>query len=242
MPPFACIDCGFFGTVTLGSEGNFTIGTSAAIFDLPFVIDFGAALNSSKVFLVGWSIGNVEIQNAGAGTGSYVFEMSGTGSLTVNANCSATTTVTLEGHIARNADVTGVTYVETSNVLDVIGAPVGADISADIAAVKADTGEIGTAGAGLTDLGGMSTAMKAEILVEVNAAFDATISELGVAAPTATPSVRTGVMLMYMALRNKLVVQTSGTDALEVYNDAGTKIASKLITDDGSDYTEAEMT
>ena len=48
-------------------------------------------------------------------------------------------------------------------------------------------------------------------------------------------------MLMYMALRNKLVVQTSGTDALEIYNNAGTKIAAKLLTDDGSDYTEAEM-
>lgn len=101
--------------------------------------------------------------------------------------------------------------------------------------------QIGTAGAGLTDLGGMSTGMKAEILVEVNAAIDTAISELGVAAPTATPTLRTGMMLMYMALRNKLVVQTSGTDAIEIYNDAGTKIAAKTITDDGSDYTEAEM-
>ena len=81
----------------------------------------------------------------------------------------------------------------------------------------------------------------ANILTEVNSALDAAISELGVAAPTATPSVRTGLMLMYMALRNKLVVQTSGTDALELYNNAGTKIAAKLLTDDGSDYTEAEM-
>ncbi len=44
-----------------------------------------------------------------------------------------------------------------------------------------------------------------------------------------------------MGLRNKLVVQTSGTDAIEIYNNAGTKIAAKAITDDGSDYTEAEM-
>lgn len=73
------------------------------------------------------------------------------------------------------------------------------------------------------------------------AAFDEAIAELGVAAPSATPSLRNAVMLMYMALRNKLVVQTSGTDAIEIYNDAGTKIAAKLITDDGSDYTEAEM-
>ena len=42
-------------------------------------------------------------------------------------------------------------------------------------------------------------------------------------------------------MRNKTIVQTSGTDALEIHNDAGTKIAAKLLTDDGSDYTEAEM-
>jgi hypothetical protein len=111
--------------------------------------------------------------------------------------------------------------------------------------IRADTEDlqtqIGTAGAGLGDLGGMSTAMKAEIETEVNDALDTAISELGVAAPTATPTIRTALMLMYMALRNKLVVQTSGTDAIEVYNDAGTKIAAKAITDDGSDYTEAEM-
>lgn len=74
-----------------------------------------------------------------------------------------------------------------------------------------------------------------------DAALDTAIAELSVAAPTATPTMRTGLMLLYMALRNKTVVQTSGTDALEIYNDAGTKIAAKLLTDDGSDYTEAEM-
>ncbi len=81
----------------------------------------------------------------------------------------------------------------------------------------------------------------ADVLTQVNAALDAAIAELSVAAPAATPTLRTGLMLLYMALRNKLVVQTSGTDALEIHNDAGTKIASKAITDDGSDYTEAEM-
>ena len=48
-------------------------------------------------------------------------------------------------------------------------------------------------------------------------------------------------MLMYMALRNQLIVQTSGTPALEVYNNAGTKIVSKLLSDDGTDYTESGM-
>ncbi len=81
----------------------------------------------------------------------------------------------------------------------------------------------------------------ADVLTQINAALDTAISELGVAAPTKEPSIRTGIMLMYMALRNKLVVQTSGTDAIEIYNDAGTKIAAKAISDDGSDYTEDEM-
>ncbi len=108
-------------------------------------------------------------------------------------------------------------------------------------AVLVDTAEIGAAGAGLTAVP-WNENWDAEVESEVNDAIDTAISELGVGAPTATPTIRTAIMLMYMALRNKLVVQTSGTDALEVYNDAGTKIAQKLLTDDGSDYTEAEMT
>ena len=87
-----------------------------------------------------------------------------------------------------------------------------------------------------------NAAWDAEVESEVNDAIDTAISELGVAQPTATPTLRTGMMLMYMALRNKLVVQTSGTDALEIYNNAGTKIASKALTDDGSDYQEAKAT
>ena len=123
----------------------------------------------------------------------------------------------------------------------------GVSVSADVIAVKAetaniltDTAEIGAAGAGLSALP-WNAAWDAEVESEVNDALDTAIAELGVAAPTATPTIRTGLMLMYMALRNKLVVQTSGTDALEIYNNAGTKIAAKLLTDDGSDYTEAEM-
>jgi hypothetical protein len=49
-------------------------------------------------------------------------------------------------------------------------------------------------------------------------------------------------MLLYMTLRNQFITQTSGTDALEVYDDAGTKICQKLITDASGDYTEAKMT
>lgn len=99
---------------------------------------------------------------------------------------------------------------------------------------------IGALGAGLTGIP-WNAAWDAEVQSEVDDALNTAISELGVAAPTATPTVRTALMLMYMALRNKLVVQTSGIDAIEIYNDAGTKICAKTITDDGADYTENEM-
>ena len=86
-----------------------------------------------------------------------------------------------------------------------------------------------------------ANATPAEVLTQVNAALDTAIAELAQAQPTATPTLRTGLMLLYMALRDRFDTQTSGTDALELYNDAGTLIAKKLITDDGSDYSEAKM-
>lgn len=81
----------------------------------------------------------------------------------------------------------------------------------------------------------------ADVLTQVNAALDTAIAELAVAAPTATPTLRTGLMLLYMMARNRVDVDTTGTDAVKVYNDAGTQIASKTITDDGADYSEAKM-
>jgi len=112
-------------------------------------------------------------------------------------------------------------------------------LDTEIAAIKAVTDAQGATGTGLSAIP-WNAAWDAEVESEVNDAIDTAISELGVAAPTATPTLRTGMMLMYMALRNKLIVQTSGTDALEIHNDAGTKITSKAITDDGSDYSEAK--
>ena len=67
----------------------------------------------------------------------------------------------------------------------------GTDIAADIIAVKAetasiltDTAEIGAAGAGLSDLGGMSTGMKAEVNAECDTAI--TDAALATAANLAT--------------------------------------------------------
>ncbi len=73
---------------------------------------------------------------------------------------------------------------------------------------------------------------------KVFGASGATLPELGVAAPAATPTPREFAMLLYMAIRNKLDVTTS---IKRVHNDAGAIVATKALTDDGSTYSEAEM-
>ncbi len=134
--------------------------------------------------------------------------------------------------------------LQTDDIPGTLGSPAGASMSADLLTidnfVDGLESTIGAAGAGLSAIP-WNAAWDAEVESEVNDALDTAISELGVAIPTATPTIRTALMLLYMALRDKTVVQTSGTDALEIYNNAGTLIAKKLLTDDGSDYTEAKM-
>lgn len=122
-------------------------------------------------------------------------------------------------------------------------------LTTNVATVDTEVGNIQTdldngvdgLGALKTLIDGLNDISGADVLTQVNAALNTSISELGVGAPTSTPTLRTGLMLLYMMARNKLVVQTSGTDALEVYNNAGTMIAKKLLTDASGDYTESEM-
>lgn len=66
----------------------------------------------------------------------------------------------------------------------------------------------------------------------------ATLAELAQGAPAATPRPDQAMMLLYMTLRNKLDI-TSATK--NISNDAGTVIAKKALTDDGTTYSEAEM-
>ncbi len=123
----------------------------------------------------------------------------------------------------------------------------GADVAADIIALKAetvlivaDTGELQS-----DDVPGLIAALNdlatSDILTQVNTALDTAIPELTQGIPAITPTIRTALILLYMALNNKLDVATSATDTLEIHNNAGTRIAQKLISDDGADYSEAKM-
>lgn len=277
------------GTLTLAEAGTYFMDacySGVAGTGTP-ALDFGAGLNASNLNMRHYS-GGIEIENMGAGTGSYNMSLEGHGQLIINANCSATSTVAIRGNftitdnaggavtLSDDARITrseiaddvhdeataghtgaGTFGLQLKTVVDTIATDAarltavraavltdwinGGRLDVLLDAIKVVTDAITTTGAGLTDLGGMSTAMKAEVKSEVNGAIDTAIPELGVATPATTPTIRTGLMLMYMALLNQLIVQTSGTDALEIYNNAGVKIASKLITDAAGDYTEAKM-
>jgi hypothetical protein len=100
--------------------------------------------------------------------------------------------------------------------------------------------QVGTAGAGLTDLGGMSTAMKAEVNAEALDVLNTdTFAEPGQEAPGATVSLATKIGYLYKAWRNKST-QTSSTYSL--FADDTTTVDQKAtVSDDGTTATKAEV-
>jgi len=111
-------------------------------------------------------------------------------------------------------------------------------VKAETALIVADTNELQ-----VDDVPGLIAALNdvdgAEILTQVNSALNASIAELGVASPTATPSLRTGLMLLYMMLRNKRDT-TASSD--EIHNSAGTVIADAVVSDDAVIFTKTKYT
>lgn len=82
----------------------------------------------------------------------------------VGTNSAALASVCTE---ARLSELDAATGGKAANQIDLI--------KTDTAAILTDTAEIGTAGAGLTDLGGMSTTMKGQVNTEVDSALDTAI-------------------------------------------------------------------
>jgi|GEM_PF-6502207 len=64
------------------------------------------------------------------------------------------------------------------------------------------------------------------------------ISELSQAQPSATPSLWNAIMLLYMRARN---YHKTTSSSYEVYDDAGTQVTKKTLSDDGTSYEETKM-
>lgn len=144
------------------------------------------------------------------------------------------TGTTTFGDIATDLDSV---LADTADIQPKIGTP-AADVSADIAAVKVDTAatlvdtaEIGTAGAGLTDLGGMSTAMKAEVNVEVVDVLKTdTVTLPGQVTPPLAPTMEEILGHLYKVYRNRKT-QTSSQWSL-LADDESTVDQKATISDD----------
>jgi len=103
--------------------------------------------------------------------------------------------------------------------LDTILDTIATDTTTDIPT------QIGVAGAGLTDLGGMSTAMKAEVNAEAKDVLNTdTYAEPAQGAPGATVSLAAKLSYLYKAWRNK---STQDATTFELYNDAGAVVDHK---------------
>jgi hypothetical protein len=109
------------------------------------------------------------------------------------------------------------------------------EISSNTAAadnVQANIGNLDAAISGLNDITVASVTAGVDDLLRT-----VTIAEMAQQAPPAAPTIAEAVMYVYMALRN----QVSVTAAIKTFsNSAGTVIFKKVLSDDGSVYTEAE--
>jgi len=101
--------------------------------------------------------------------------------------------------------------------------------------------QVGTAGAGLTDLGGMSTAMKAEVNAEVDTALGTTTyAEPAQGAPAATATLAAKINYLYKFWRNKK--DNDGTETTIYADDATTPDHKQTTTISGGTVTLDEWT
>jgi hypothetical protein len=161
IPLSSLFSCGFSGDLVLGVVGTFffiscysgVAGTSTPS------IDVGVALGNTNLNFRPYS-GGIELKSLGqVGTDNVSIE--GDGQVTINASCVGGT-IALRGH----QDLTGGAAFETA------GGVISDDPRFDIDAINAALlSVVGAAGISLTDLGGMSTGMKAEINIEADTAL-----------------------------------------------------------------------
>jgi hypothetical protein len=146
--------------------------------------------------------------------------LEGRGQLIINANCSATSTVAIRGLFT---------------VTDNAG---GAVTLSDVARFAEDQNITTATGNVDGSVGSLAAQAKTDVNAEVvDVMRTDTNAELPQAIPPATPTFEEAVMFLYMALRNKLDITAT---LKEIHNDAGTVIAKKALSDDGTTYSETK--
>ena len=182
LPPCHVEECGLIGTFTLGSAGTFYFDTchSGVAGQSSPHLDFGAALNASDVNFRRYS-GGIELENMGAGTGTYNMSLEGDGQYILNANCSATSNLSVRGHFDETDNAGGaVTVTNTAafhhnaiidNILTDTATTIPALIAAlnDISSANVNTEVAAALGTYDGPTRTEATADKDEVIVQVNA-------------------------------------------------------------------------
>jgi hypothetical protein len=165
----------------------------------------------------------------------------GTAKLKVDLDTIKTQPVTCAAGVTVLASVgtAGTSTAQTGDAYARLGAPAGASVSADIAAIEAQTDDIGAAGAGLTAVP-WNAAWDAEVQSEVVDALNIdTYVEPGQGTPPATATLVQKIGYLYKSWRNKKT-QTASEWALYA-DDGSTKDQESAVTDDGTTTTKAEI-
>lgn len=84
----------------------------------------------------------------------------------------------------------------------------------------------------------LGTQAKADVDAECDGALETVMSELSIGAPTATPTIKEALMLIYMVLRNKALNDAS---YLYIYNSSGTVIAKAQVSESAGVLTRSAM-
>ena len=149
----------------------------------------------------------------------------------------ATAVAGLGGAAMRGTDSAALASVCTEVRLAELDA---ANLPSTTDSILVDTAVIGVAGAGLTDLGGMSATMKAQVNTEaVDALATDTYAQLGQGAPPATLSIADMLRYLFKAWRNKT---TQTATQYSLYNDDAATVDQKAtFADDGTTATRGEI-
>ena len=147
---------------------------------------------------------------------------------------SAITATVLANDCITDAKISGLAIAEIQSGLATSSAVSGIDSKVDIVdtvvdAIKAKTDNLPAAPAATGDIPSAATIATAVV--------GETMTELA-SIPGASPTLKQAIALLYMALRNKVDIDAT---TKEIDTDAGTVLATKTLSDNGTTYTEAKM-